>query len=88
MLIARIYEILPFVCPECRGAMRLIAWVTEPAPVHRILLHIGEPATSPPISPARSPPGGASCDWDQTYANDPEPAEPAPEFEYDQTVSW
>ena len=73
---------------ECRGAMRLIACVTEPAPVQRILLHIGEPATPPPISPARSPPDQAVFDWDSNSTNDSEQGEPAPEFEFDQTVSW
>ncbi len=50
--------------------------------------HIGGPATPPPISPARSPPVGDAFDWDQTSTNAPEQGEPAPEFEYDQTVSW
>jgi hypothetical protein len=60
VLIARIDEILPLIC---RGnEMRLIACVTEPEPVQRILLHIGEPATPPPISPARSPPVGDAFD--------------------------
>jgi len=68
--------------------MRLIAWVTEPEPVRQILTHIGELTAPPPISPARSPPGAEAFDWDQSSANDPELGESAPEFEYDQTVSW
>jgi hypothetical protein len=35
--------------------MRIIAFVTETARVQRIIDHIGEPATPPPISPARGP---------------------------------
>ena len=42
--------------PVCGSEMRLIAAVTQPEPVRRILLHVGEPTTPPPISPARSPP--------------------------------
>ena len=68
--------------------MRLIACVTEAEPVQRILLHIGEPATPPPISPARSPPVTEFFDWDQSTVHEAERGEPAPEFDFDQTVSW
>lgn len=68
--------------------MRLIAFITEPVPVQRILLHIGEPATPPPISPARSPPVMESFNWGQSAVRDRERAEPAPEFEFDQTINW
>lgn len=88
VLIARIYEILPLVCPECGGEMRLIAFVTEAQPVSRILAYIGEPTIAPPISPARSPPVRDPFDGDQTSPFDPTPGEPAPEFEFDQTVGW
>ena len=40
--------------------MRLIAFVTEAAPVQRILVHIGEPTEPPPIAPAR-PSATQSC---------------------------
>ena len=88
VLLARIYAVLPLICPVCGTQMRLIAAVTEREPVQRILRHIGEPALPPPISPARSPPRWDTVDWDQTPADDPENGEPVPEFEFDQTVSW
>jgi hypothetical protein len=87
-LIARIYQVLPLLCPECGSEMRLIAFITEPAPVQRILLHIGEPAAPPPISPARSPPVMETFDWDQSTVHEAERGELAPEFDFDQTVSW
>jgi hypothetical protein len=65
VLIARIYEILPLICPVCGRPMRLIAAVTEPEPVRRILLHVGAPNNPPPISPARSPPQWDTVDWNQ-----------------------
>jgi len=68
--------------------MRLIALVTEAEPVQRILAHLDEPATPPPISSARASPIADVFGWDSTSANDPEPGEPAPELEYDQTLSW
>lgn len=43
---------------------------------------------TPPISPARSPPVGYAFDWDHPPGQDPEAGEPAPEFQFDQTVSW
>lgn len=92
VLLARIYAVLPLICPECGSPMRLIAAVTEREPVQRILRHIGEPALPPPISPARSPPEAETFHWDQTASEargQSEPSfEPPPEFEFDQTVSW
>lgn len=88
VLLARIYEVLSWICPECGNPMRLIAFVTESEPVKRILTHVGEPNTPPPISPARSPPLRDHFDWDQFPAFDPEWGEPAPEFQFDQTIRW
>lgn len=87
MLIARIYEISPLVCPRCGIEMRIIAFVTDAQPVERILAHLGEPATPPPISQARAPPGWAGAEADQTPAYDPELGERPPEFDFDQTVT-
>jgi hypothetical protein len=59
MLIARIYEALPLLCPKCGQPMKTISFITEPEPINKILRHIGEPTEPPPISPARAPP---QCD--------------------------
>jgi len=32
LLLARIYEVLPLLCPTCGGAMRIIAFITEGPP--------------------------------------------------------
>jgi hypothetical protein len=55
-LLAKIAEEFPLVCPVCGGDIRLIAFITDPAPVRKILTHIGEPVEPPPVSPARGPP--------------------------------
>ena len=34
----------------------LIAFITEPGPIRKILTHLGEPLEPPPLSPARGPP--------------------------------
>ncbi len=73
--------------------MRIIAFITEASPVRRILNHIGEPAQPPPIAPARAPPqweeddGGADFLDEERLTGDP-PAEPEPDFEFDQRISW
>ena len=76
----------PLVCPNCGADMRIIAFITEAAPVEQILTHIGEPPRPPPISPARGPPA-----WDEA----PEPMpdwdllqQPEFDFEFDQRVAW
>lgn len=88
MLIARIYEVLPLVCPQCGGELKIVAFLTETDPIQRILIHIGEPSTSPPIAPARAPPDWPEPDFDQTNPTEAEQAELVPEFEFDQTVNW
>jgi hypothetical protein len=87
MLIARIYEVFPLVCPQCGGELKIVAFLIEADPIQRILLHIGEPATPPRIAPARAPPDWFEVDFDQTILDEPDQAEPVPEFEFDQTVS-
>jgi hypothetical protein len=56
---ARMGEEFPLECPACGGDIRLIAFITEPGPIRKILTHLGEPLEPPPISPARGPP----TDW-------------------------
>jgi hypothetical protein len=43
----RLLESLPLVCPNCGADMRIIAFITEAAPVEQILTHIGEPPRRP-----------------------------------------
>jgi hypothetical protein len=56
VLIARIYEVFPLLCPNCGGPMRLIAFITHSADIRQILNHIGVESEPPHISPARGPP--------------------------------
>ena len=84
-LISRVYEAFPLACPNCGNAMGLIAFITEPVSVARILKHLELPPTPPPLAPARGPP---LDDTDQVCPFDPTAAEPVPDFEFDHTVSW
>jgi hypothetical protein len=88
MLIARIYEVFPLVCPQCGDELKIVAFLTEADPIQRILIYIGEPVTQPRIATARAPPDWLEADFDQTCLNESEQAEPVPEYEFDQTVSW
>ena len=58
-LMARVGEEFPLECPACGGDIRLIAFITEPGPIRKILTHLGEPLEPPPLAPARGPP----TDW-------------------------
>ena len=94
VLIARIYEVFPLLCPLCGGQMRLIAFITEGTQIRKILDHIGVDSEPPHISPARGPPLWDDCDAQMGDGAQIEPtdwdlaAQPAPDFEVDQRINW
>ena len=55
-LLARVGEEFPVQCPSFCSDVRLIAFITEPSPIPKILTHLAEPLEPPPILPARGPP--------------------------------
>ncbi len=40
VLLARMYDVLPLLCPACGGEMRILAFLTDPPVVSAILLHL------------------------------------------------
>jgi len=66
--------------------MRIIAFITGACAVREILSHLGEPTSPPPIAPARGPPLWEMADADQGEF-DP-PAQPAPDYQFDQRIAW
>ena len=90
-LIARIYDVLPLVCPSCGASMSIIAFITGPVPVRSILSYLDLPTQPPPLSPVRAPPQGLS-EFDQTGGFDPADPEPVPDhasrgaLEFDQSL--
>ncbi len=90
-LIARIYDVLPLVCPSCGGSMSIIAFVTDPTPVRSILTHLDLPSRPPLPSPARAPPQTDSG-FDQSSGFDPTDPQLFPDhasrgaLEFDQSV--
>ena len=55
-LLARVWKLDVLECPRCKGRMRVIAALSEPSVVTRVLSHIGLPTTLPRPAPARAPP--------------------------------
>ena len=87
LLLARIYEVFPLVCPNCGGAMRIIAFITAGPTMRDILDHLGEPTAPPRIAPVRGPPLWEATDAEHDPAADPL-LQPAPAFEFDQRIAW
>ena len=86
VLLARIHEVFPLVCPHCGGEMRIIAFITDAAAVREILTHLGEPTSPPRLMRARAPPL-----WEMQGANMGEEeaqAHPVPDYQFDQRISW
>ena len=52
-LLRRIFEVDPLACPRCGAEMRIVAFLTAPAVIDRILTHL---RTRAPVAPARDPP--------------------------------
>jgi len=77
--------------------MRLIAFITHSADIRQILDHIGVESEPPHIASARGPPLWEGCDSpvDDGVQGEPDwatdwdlAAQPAPDYEVDQRISW
>jgi hypothetical protein len=93
VLIARIYEVFPLLCPKCGGQMRIIAFITHSADIRQILDHIGVGSEPAHISSARGPPLWDDSDAPVGERTHVEPdwdlaAQPAPDYEVDQRINW
>ena len=47
-LLARVYEVDPFVCPECGSPMKAIAVIQDPNEIKHILRHLIKIGRAPP----------------------------------------
>ena len=52
MLLARIYQVFPLLCPFCYSQMRIIAFINDAGTVGEVLKHSGESPQPPRIAPA------------------------------------
>ena len=54
-LLRRVFDVDSMRCPRCLSPMVVLAFITDPAALSRILEHLGLPTAPPPIAPARLP---------------------------------
>jgi hypothetical protein len=62
VLLKRVFLVDVLECPKCKGRMKILAAVTAPASVRRVLDSLGFPGEAPRLRPARSPPQTESGD--------------------------
>ena len=55
-LLKRTFEVDVLQCPRCKGPMQLVAMVTDPPSIKRMLRHLGESTDPPARQEARGPP--------------------------------
>jgi hypothetical protein len=55
-LLKRTFAVDVLACPKCSGRMTLLAFVTEPKSIHRLLTALGESTEVPERSPSRGHP--------------------------------
>jgi hypothetical protein len=55
-LLKHVFQLDLLVCPECQGKRKIIAAVTKPDAIEKILTHLGLPTQPPRLAPARAPP--------------------------------
>jgi hypothetical protein len=70
LLLVRIYECMPLLCPRCDKPMRIIAFIQDPPTIEKILTHIGEATQAPEVLPARGPPQGEMAFTQDADADD------------------
>jgi len=79
MLLARIYEVLPLICNNCKQPMKIVAFVTHPQTIKTILNAIGEDPQLPSLAKPRAPPEEMDCTYPDTE----------PEYDYNQVpATW
>jgi hypothetical protein len=75
VLLKRVFLVDVLECPKCKGRMKIIAAVTEPARVRRVLQSLGLPSEAPRLRSARPPAQAEFGDeWAQSddfYADPP-----------------
>ena len=55
-LLQQLFEVDPLACPTCRGAMRIVAFITQASVIDQILAHLRARPAPPAHAAARSPP--------------------------------
>ena len=56
LLLKRVFMTDVLTCPKCRGRMKILAAITKPDAIRKILDHLGIPSEPPRCTAARPPP--------------------------------
>jgi len=71
ILMARIFEFLPLLCPRCSSPMKMVGFVVESESVRKVLVHLDLPTEAPMPYPPRAPPQ-TEMEFNDEYADWPE----------------
>jgi hypothetical protein len=86
VLLARIYNLLPLLCPDCGAEMKIIAIIQDKLVINKILNSVGEMIEPPILSPARGPPNWDDYSQEMLIADID--GQSIPDYEFNQCVSW
>jgi hypothetical protein len=77
LLLKRVFMTDALTCPKCQGRMKILAAITKPEAIRKILDHLGIPSEAPRRTAARPPPraelSGTSDLAEVDYADPPSP---------------
>ncbi|HJX52163.1 MAG TPA: transposase, partial [Polyangia bacterium] len=77
LLLKRVFMTDALTCPKCQGRMKILAAITKPEAIRKILDHLGIPSEAPHRTAARPPPqaelSGTSDLAEVDYADPPSP---------------
>ncbi len=76
-LLRRVFLVDALDCPRCHGRVRIVAAVTKPGAIQRILRHLGERTVPPRIACPRAPPDREEAEQREIDLRDPDPDEGA-----------
>lgn len=82
VLVQQIVEVDPLACPTCRGAMRLVACMTQPSVIDQILTHLRTHAAHAAHADARSRHRRGPARAEVRHAPHARPPPPRPSREY------
>jgi len=52
-LVKRVFKSDLAVCPDCGGELKIIAAITQPSAINKLLTHFSLPTRAPPRAPAK-----------------------------------
>ena len=74
LLLQRVFMTDALTCPKCNGRMKILAAITKPDAIRKILDHLGIPSEAPRRTTARPPPQAELAGTaDSDYADPPTP---------------